>query len=301
VIVIDDGSDDDTEAKVAAIQDPKIRFDRIAHGGPSVARNRGIEISHGEFVAFLDSDDIWYPTKLERQLTLFDRSDLGWTYTNLDYEGEQGPEPDRFERKAPCRGWVLRSLFLEGFPMLTSSVMVRKSCLDHVGVFDPDLLRWQDNDLYIRLARHCQVDYVSDSLGRYWHRPRSRSTSHILGSRRRQRIVKARAMQLDPELRNCHRGEMRKAYLNNLMGLARLELVLGDVAEARRLYSECIAFDPRWWKPRAGLLTTYLPAGVARSLISTKPEWTPSASDQTSDAGMVAQERSDQSPHSLGQ
>ena len=88
VIVVDDGSDDNTSSVVAAISDARLRYDRIDHAGPSVARNRGIELSKGEFIAFLDSDDIWYATKLERQLPLFENSEIGWTYTDLDYLGE---------------------------------------------------------------------------------------------------------------------------------------------------------------------------------------------------------------------
>lgn len=259
VIVVDDGSTDDTVTVLSGIGDERLRYERIDHAGPSVARNRGIELASGEFIAFLDSDDLWYPSKLERQLPLFADADLGWTYTDLDYLGPQGPEPRRFERLKPCRGWVMESLFVDGCPMLTSSVIVRRSCLDQTGLFDPGLLRWQDNDLYFRLARLFQVDFVHEPLGRYWHRPRIRSVSQKVESRRRHRLVKRRAMELEPELLGCSRKKLRRAYLNSVFRLGRMELALNNVPEARRLFRECLSFQPFWLKPAAALAASYLP------------------------------------------
>src|SRR5690242_17488768 len=69
VIVVDDGSTDDTQTTLRQFSD-RIRVIRQANAGPAVARNRGIEIAQGEIIAFQDSDDLWKPTKLERQVTL---------------------------------------------------------------------------------------------------------------------------------------------------------------------------------------------------------------------------------------
>ena len=264
VIVVDDGSDDNTSSVVAAISDARLRYDRIDHAGPSVARNRGIELSKGEFIAFLDSDDIWYATKLERQLPLFENSEIGWTYTDLDYLGEGGPEPRRFQRIMPRRGHVMKSLFVDGFPMLMTSVILRRSCLDRTGLFDRELLRWQDYDLYFRLAAFFRVDFVDEPLGRYWHRTRRRSDADIRLARQRIRTVQGRAMELDPSLRACSSSEIRKAYLNNIFEMGRLEFTSGDRSEARVHFRECLSFQPFWWKPRAGYAASLLPAPAAR-------------------------------------
>jgi glycosyltransferase involved in cell wall biosynthesis len=72
ILVVDDGSTDDTQDVLAAIDDPRLRVQRIDNSGVSVARNTALEIARGEFIAFLDADDRWLPTKLERQLALFE-------------------------------------------------------------------------------------------------------------------------------------------------------------------------------------------------------------------------------------
>lgn len=264
VIVVDDGSDDNTSSVVAAISDARLRYDRIDHAGPSVARNRGIELSKGEFIAFLDSDDIWYATKLERQLPLFEDSEIGWTYTDLDYLGEGGPEPRRFQRIMPRRGYVMKSMFVDSCPMLMTSVILRRGCLDRTGLFDPELLRWQDYDLYFRLAAFFRVDFVDEPLGRYWHRKRRRSDADIRLARQRVRTVQGRAMELDPFLRDCSSSEIRVAYLNNIFEMGRFEFTSGNMSEARVHFRECLSFQPFWWKPRAGYAASLLPASVAR-------------------------------------
>ncbi|MFC2085705.1 glycosyltransferase family 2 protein [Bacteroidota bacterium] len=260
VVVVDDGSDDNTINVVSGFSDSRLQYDRIDHAGPSVARNRGIEISIGDFIAFLDSDDIWYPLKLERQMPLFDDPEIGWTYTDLDYLGESGPEPRRFQRMKPCRGHVMRDLFLDGCPMLTTSVVLRRSCLDRTGLFDPELLRWQDNDLYYRLAASFKVDFIDEPLARYWHRARKRSMPDMRLARHRHRTVLRRAMALDPTLKQCSPEELRKAYLNNVFELGRLEYRARNRVEARRHFQECLSFQPSWWKPLVGYVASLFPA-----------------------------------------
>lgn len=156
VLVIDDGSTDATREVLARYRD-RIRYIRQENAGPAAARNRGIRESRGEFVAFLDSDDLWRPNKLELQVGEFRRDDrMGIVSTNVVFL-----YPDR-EVRTPFGEKdteAIRDGFLDEFLMVTSSVMIRTECFGRVGLFDETLQYAEDLDLFYRVARayHCRI------------------------------------------------------------------------------------------------------------------------------------------------
>jgi glycosyltransferase involved in cell wall biosynthesis len=166
VIVIDDGSADDTPQVVQPfLTDPRVRYQRTDGLGQSRAKNLGIQLSRAPLVAFLDGDDEWLPAKLERQLPLFDSPAVGVVYsgrTLMDHVGHDRPAPP----SALVRGWVYDAL-LGGNPVCFSSVVVRRTVFEAVGLFDPALPLSIDYDLWLRVARHFEFDYVDEPLVRY--------------------------------------------------------------------------------------------------------------------------------------
>lgn len=165
IIVVDDASDDDTRDQVLSIADARIRY--IAHGtnqGGAVARNSGIGIAQGEFVAFLDSDDHWQPDKLEKQIATLRRLGPKWglSYTWLSCVDDDGAETLRInpEIEGECFDEMLVSNFIGSF----SNIVVRKSLLIEVGALDESFRSCQDWDLFIRLTRrasvHCLREYA---------------------------------------------------------------------------------------------------------------------------------------------
>jgi glycosyltransferase involved in cell wall biosynthesis len=129
VIVVDDGSTDDTASIVAGFGDA-VTYVHQENAGPAAARNRGIREAHGEFVAFLDSDDLWHADKLERQLARFrERPELDYSVTLIQnfWEEEVRDEAVRLEdhaRSRPVPGYV------------TDTLVVRRELLDRTGGLD---------------------------------------------------------------------------------------------------------------------------------------------------------------------
>jgi len=166
IIVVDDGSTDATVSAVAAFDDPRInliRHDR--NRGGSAARNTGIGAGVAPYVAFLDSDDEWLPTKLERQLEVFERSDdlLGLVYT-----GAARVYPDgSISRYIPRPQVDLpRALLTANVIGETSLGMVRRNALEAIGGFDESLPSCQDLDLWQRISERFRVDAVPEVLVR---------------------------------------------------------------------------------------------------------------------------------------
>jgi glycosyltransferase involved in cell wall biosynthesis len=153
VVVVDDGSTDDTAETVAAFADPRIRLVRqpVAQG-VSAARNRGIAEAQGRWVAFLDDDDLWAPDKLVRQLEAARGTGRAWVYTgavNVDQRQRilDGGPP------APPERVIERLGRYNAVPAGASNVVVRADALARAGAFDIGLRNNEDWDLWIRLAR----------------------------------------------------------------------------------------------------------------------------------------------------
>ncbi|MGC4007107.1 MAG: glycosyltransferase [Pirellulales bacterium] len=167
LLVIDDGSTDETESVVRGY-DARTRYIKLAgNAGPSRARNVGLDAARGELIAMLDSDDLWLPTKTEKQVAMLTaRPELGWVYCDLryfgcDYSDNAG---SRFQTCPPYRGKVLKRMLLHQHPMMTPTIMVRKTCFAQVGVYDVDLRFSEDADLYNRLSHRYEVDYIDEVL-----------------------------------------------------------------------------------------------------------------------------------------
>jgi glycosyltransferase involved in cell wall biosynthesis len=175
VIVLDDGSTDDTAAMVAAVSDPRVHLIRDeVSGGVSAARNRGIAAAAGEWVAFLDDDDVWAPDKVVRQLDAATAAGRKWVYagdvnvdTNLRIlNGGPPPPPDEV---------VVSLQRFNAVPSGASNVVVHADLLAAVGHFDPQLTTNEDWDMWIRLAGYGPPAWVCSPLVAYRTHPDSAS------------------------------------------------------------------------------------------------------------------------------
>jgi glycosyltransferase involved in cell wall biosynthesis len=153
VVVVDDGSSDDTAQVVAGLADPRVRL--VRHDRPqggSAARNRGIAEARGEWVAFLDDDDLWAPDKLARQLQAARYSGRTWVYAgevSMDQRLRilDGGPP------APPEQVMERLTRHNAVPAGASNVVVHIDALARAGAFDTGLCNNEDWDMWIRLAR----------------------------------------------------------------------------------------------------------------------------------------------------
>ena len=164
LIIVSDGSSDETEAVVAGFGDQRLRFLKHAKArGASAARNTGLKVTHGKYIAFIDDDDEWTSNKLELQLPLLQASpsNVGLVYSWMDYLQDGRVYSTR---KPVLRGSVLSKILDRQGVGTCATLMVKREVLDVVGGFDESLPRGNDGDFIRRVARHFQVDYVPEVL-----------------------------------------------------------------------------------------------------------------------------------------
>ncbi len=185
VIVVDDGSTDETFAILQRLygSHAQVRLFGIANGGVARARNFGLEQARGEFIAFLDHDDIWLPQKLRLQLERMKSDErIGVVYSSwvaVDASGQEMPPIIQFQRQwwwRPRNGraypWTLlpHPLQFVRNPIVSMSVpLIRTQLLRDVGGFDARTVPSDDWDLWIRLSKICDFACVNQELVRYVH------------------------------------------------------------------------------------------------------------------------------------
>jgi glycosyltransferase involved in cell wall biosynthesis len=174
LIVVNDGSTDDTGAVLASYGTALRRVDQ-ENRGMSAARNAGIRMAEGTYVAFLDADDWWLPDKLARQVELMEgRPGLGFTSTAARVVNPEG-QPLNLWRCRETGGRVLETLFAENAAIAggCSAVMVRKSLFEQAGLFDESLRGFEDPDLWIRLAAVSDYACIDEPLAVILRREKS--------------------------------------------------------------------------------------------------------------------------------
>jgi O-antigen biosynthesis protein len=239
VLVVDDGSTDDTEQVVRSCTDGRVHYLRQpANAGVGAARNRGLREARGEFIAFLDSDDEWMPRKLELQVALFRRvpEEVGLAYTGVETMREDGTttleRPQ--ERGNVYRDMLWRNVIHGG----GSNVMIRREVVATVGYFHEGLAAIEDYEYWLRISRCFAVDFVDEPLIRY-HDPRA-------GLRR------SRALEANLEARwwlyRRHADEMRRAGVAHLFFLKTIRWAMGfpqvDLHAIRRLAVQAVREAP---------------------------------------------------------
>src|SRR6266508_5650845 len=164
VVVVDDGSSDDTAAVVAGLGDTRVRLVRHPTAqGVSAARNRGIAEARGAWVAFLDDDDLWAPDKLARQLQAAQHAGRAWVYAGEVSVDERLRVIDGGPPAPPEQVVELLERH-NAVPAGASNVMVRADALARAGSFDTRLRNNEDWDMWIRLARLGAPAWVSRPL-----------------------------------------------------------------------------------------------------------------------------------------
>jgi glycosyltransferase involved in cell wall biosynthesis len=276
VLVVDDASEDETSDVVAGFRDARLRYVRqkVRQGAPA-ARNVGIRSSSGEFVAFLDDDDEWFPDKLESQLAVFRRGapDLGVVYASyVVVDRETGSVVGR--KVAQKRGY-LGDLLLEGNHVgSTSSVLVRRAAFDRVGLWDERLPSFQDYDLWIRLSRVLTFDFVERDLLKYFVHARKIWTNLD---------ALDRGIDLMFEKHGSSR-HLRRHLSRRSLGVGVLYCSRGEMSAGRAALLRAFRLDPS--SPRAffNLALSLLPGPVFRSVREARGRLVASAGEAAASA-----------------
>lgn len=167
VVIINDGSLDGIEQWVHTIKDSRISLISTANRGAAAARNTGIEKSRGEYIAFLDADDLWAVTKLERQVECLNcRTAVGLVYAWVEIVDRLG-KPTGKLLSPSFEGEVLDRILKENFVICGSTPLVRRACFENVGQFLSGLEPAEDWELWIRIATQYQFAVIKEPLVNY--------------------------------------------------------------------------------------------------------------------------------------
>lgn len=165
IIVVDDGSTDGTKDVLQQFNNC-IKYLYQENRGPSAARNEGIKIAAGEYICFLDADDLWTPNKLEAQIALMERSrHIGLVFSDHEqFDGDRVVSRSFLAEKAFCSELIRHTPIQRAFEKLvvenfisTPTVMIRKECLDKVGLFDESVKSIEDLDMWLRISAHFEI------------------------------------------------------------------------------------------------------------------------------------------------
>lgn len=163
IIVVDDGSTDDTHSVIKSYNG-RVIYIKQENNGPSSARNRGISIASGVFIAFLDSDDLWHRDKLEKQLGLFEKNDnIGLVASGHDVINNRSELINRYILGSSELHQLKNKQLYKNF-FSTPSVIVRKTCFDNAGLFNENLCFAEDWDMWLRILRISDVGIVNEPL-----------------------------------------------------------------------------------------------------------------------------------------
>lgn len=195
IIIIDDHSVDDTKNVVNNIGDKRIRyFKNDGKNGPSVARNLGIKNAAGKYIAFLDDDDEWIPQKLEKQIHQFDScgKNICGIYSNrLMVNKQTGKTFSDNIGESKLKGNLLTQL-LKTNPIHTSTLVVRKSCLDKIGLFDEKMRYMEDRDAWTKLSMYWDFEYIPEALTKAYYHGNSHLSYNLEGQTQGRQIFLSR-------------------------------------------------------------------------------------------------------------
>ncbi len=229
LIVVDDGSSDNTEEIVKGFNDDRVFYlKHEKNKGGSAARNTGIKAARGNYIALLDSDDEWLEDKLEKQIDklLSSPEKVGVVYCgHMVVDDESGKVIDN--RLPVERGYVHSVSFYHGFLGGGSKPLIKRGCFDKAGFFDEKLPALQDGDMYVRLSKHYEFDFVPEILVK--HHVHAQKLAADLKAR-----IKAREMFIKK-----HYGELEgypDALANHFNRLGVLYSLNGEIPNARKCF-----------------------------------------------------------------
>nr|WP_242463208.1 glycosyltransferase family 2 protein [Rhodocyclus tenuis] len=274
VIVVDDGSTDGTPEIARACGD-SVRVFEQANAGVCAARNRGLRESRGDFVAFVDHDDYWFPHKLANQLVAFaQHPEVDVVYSDISYwfvnrQTRRFDPPETFAEHAVANGidpemsgWIYHRMLLECCP-LTSAALIRRTPLLATGGFDEFLPYSEDWDLFLRLSRSSQFLKLREKTVLYRQHARQGSRVARPIDYRSRLVMRAFAQwgRASPDGRAISLREFRRTLASFHFGFGLLHASRSagaDRALARSAFFRAWRTDPFNPKPLAYWLATGL-------------------------------------------
>jgi glycosyltransferase involved in cell wall biosynthesis len=274
VLALDDGSKDGSREWLKAREaEGKLRcIFNEKNLGTYAALNVGLKEAKGEYIAVLNDDDLWGADKLLRQVEMLDTNPkIGLIHTNgwfIDGEGKriEDPKPLGFEFPRTPTGDVL-AMLIHHNRIITSSALVRRTCFDQLGPFDPSFYGCGDWHMWLRVAREWQVGYVDEPLTFYRvHGANASLDSEKMdddGTRIREWITE---WQKDFAERTATEPDLKGAFAHNWACLGTTYTWAGRPGDGRRAYKESVKVLPGRFKSYLRWVATFLPRKAFRKL-----------------------------------
>jgi glycosyltransferase involved in cell wall biosynthesis len=271
VIVVDDGSTDQT-AEILRSFGEQIRNIRQEHRGLSAARNTGIRAARGQYVAFLDSDDLWLPEKVSLQIARLDAEpEVGLVYCEtLLFDDSALATPTLHSDWASHPSGRILPWLVRQNVIPSPTPIVRRELFERVGLFDETLSACEDWDMWIRIGRVCEIAYVNQVLAKYRrHRENMSLDSERLMTNGLRVLEKAFA---GPDLSQLH-GLRRPVLSRWYADFGLTQFYEGRYKQARRNLIRAVTLDPRLlfsWNRTTILSVCLLGSATARKLRALK-------------------------------
>lgn len=241
IIVVDNGSTDNS-LEVLRELGPRITLISQENQGQSGARNSGLAAAKGDFIAFLDADDTWLPTKIEKQLARFSDKDVGLVYTGLTRVDSQGKVQS--EQLPIHRGWILKDFALSPGAAVVggeSTALVRREAILSAGIFDRELSIGSGWDMWRRIASEWKVEFVNEPLALYLQHGSNLSMN--LDVYERDTLRKLDNMFSDPRSKEVF-GLRAQSYEAHLLSLAGAYFKQGYRARSLKIVLKSAAHHP---------------------------------------------------------
>lgn len=266
VYAVDDGSTDRT-LQVLAANAHRCSYISQVHRGPAAARNRAIRMANSPFIAFLDADDEWLPTKLERQIALLkDQPDVALV-CSFCLLGDSDEGGQVLSHNVHVSGRLFKELIRNCF-VFTPTVVVRRRCLEDVGLFGESLAVSEDFNLWLRIAARWRIAYLQESLAVVHKRHGSLSAAVSDAERLSNGIaalqdVRARCGQLS----RLEARALRQALAERFYFYGSFLMESGVKVPARRALVSSLRFQTSQWRALAKLAISFLPFRLSQFLL----------------------------------
>ena len=241
LIVVDDGSTDGTAERVLALGESRIRVLRQSHSGNLGAlRNCGAAAGSGELIAFLDSDDVWLPRKLEQQVRALAETQAGWGYARYEMMDAMGEAiPMAVGKFRAVSGRIVREVLTYQVTAPLTTLIVRRELFDAAGRFSEDmrLAAREDQDLNLRLALHGDAVAVPDLLARM-RQHEGRTTRGMSDPHERSARVYEVFLAGNPPAEFVPLAQ--RCWTRELVNAGRQKLAVGQPARAARLFARSL-------------------------------------------------------------
>lgn len=237
IIVVDDGSTDNTEEIVRSFKNKRIKYIRHEKNkGGAAARNTGIKVARGEYIAFQDSDDEWLPEKLERQMRVFENAPLevGVVYTGFYRLQNNKKTYIPSSRIIQKEGNIFSNLLKGNFVTMQAAV-VKTGCFERAGMFDENLPRLQDWELFIRIAKYYHFKCIDEPLVISYYQPHSISAD-------KNALIRAQRLILEKHFEEIKKD--KKVFASHYFSLGHLSCSSGEFSRGRSYLIKAIKTYP---------------------------------------------------------